>query len=70
MKPGDLVRWKEEYLPEDDRDFYGDKIGLIISLYVNPYGAVNDFGTKLFNVLLDGQLVGGFDYEMELVDDG
>jgi hypothetical protein len=70
MKPGDLVRWKSEYIGEEDRDFYSENIGLIISLYVNPYGAVNDFGTKLFNVLLDGQLVGGFDYEMELVDGG
>ena len=70
MKPGDLVRWKDEYIGEEDRDFYSEKVGLIISLYIDPYGAVNDFGTELFNVLLDGQLVGGFDYEMELVDDG
>lgn len=62
MKPGDLVRWKAEYIGEEDRDFYRERVGLIISRYEDLPG--------LFNVLLDGMLVGGFDYEMELVDDG
>ena len=70
MKPGDLVRWKAEYIGEEDRDFYIEKIGLIISLYIDPYGVVDGLSKKLFNVLLGGQLVGGYDYEMELVDDG
>ena len=60
MKPGDLVRWKAEYIGEEGRDFYREKVGLVISPYEDLPG--------LFNVLLDGMLVGGFDYEMELVE--
>ena len=60
MKPGDLVRWKAEYLDEEGTDFYREKVGLVISLYEDLPG--------LFNVLMGGMLVGGFDYEMELVE--
>lgn len=61
MKPGDLVRWKAEYIDEEDRDFYREKVGLVISPYKDLPG--------LFNVMLGGMLVGGFDYEMEVVDE-
>ena len=63
MKPGDLVRWKAEYIGDDDGDLYREKIGMIISCYEDDHDVKG-----LFNVLLDGMLVGGFDYEMELVE--
>lgn len=66
MKPGDLVRWREEYIDENDRCFYEGKVGLIISLYEDAHPFVQDYA-KLFNVLFDGMLIGGFDYEMEVV---
>jgi hypothetical protein len=65
LKPGDLVRWKAEYIGDEDGDFYREKIGMIISRYEG------DLDVKgLFNVLLDGMLVGGFDYELEVIDAG
>ena len=64
MKPGDLVRWKAEYIGDEDSDFYREKIGMIISRYEDEHDLPG-----LFTVLLDGMLVGGFDYEMEVISE-
>jgi len=67
MKPGDLVRFREELLSDEfsEDEFYRGKIGVIIGHYVGEFE--ND-KANLFDVLLGGRIVGGLDYEMELVE--
>ena len=67
MKPGDLVRFKEEFLSDEfsEDEFYRGKVGVIIGNYV---GEFENNKSNLFEVLLGGMIVGGFDYEMELVE--
>jgi hypothetical protein len=68
MRPGDLVRFKREYLdPEefgDDQDLIG-AIGIITGIHDG-----NRHGTEhvLFEILINGAIAGGFDYEIELIE--
>lgn len=68
MRPGDLVRFKREYLdPEefsDDQDRI-DAVGIITGIYEH-----NRHGTEhvLFEILINGEIAGGFDYEIELIE--
>lgn len=68
MKPGDLVRFKREYL--DPEVFSDDQrrinaIGIITRIYDG-----NRQGSEhiLFEILINGEIEGGFDYEIELVE--
>ena len=65
LKPGDLIRWRDEYIDENDRDFYADKVGMIISVH-DP--SAPD-AAQLFNILINGMQMRGFEYELELVDE-
>jgi hypothetical protein len=63
MKPGDLVRFKDEFLEAGDKTFlYG--VGMILSLYTERY----DQG-DLFEVLMDGRMIGAFEHEIELINE-
>ena len=69
MKPGDLVRFREERLDDEpDSDFYRGKIGVILFLGNTELNEPGETRMNLYDVLLDGQVVGGFEYEMELIE--
>jgi hypothetical protein len=68
MKPCDLVRWREEYVGEDDWNFYEGKVGMIVSLYEGRSDQVTPID-QLFNILLCGEFVGAFEYELEVVSE-
>lgn len=68
MKPGDLVRFKREYL--DPEEFSDDQhlinaIGIITRIYD---GNSRNTEHVLFEILINGEIEGGFDYEIELVE--
>jgi hypothetical protein len=67
MKPGDLVWFKEAFLSDEfsEDEFYRGKIGVIIEHHVGEFE--ND-KANFFDVLLGGRIVGGFDYELELIE--
>jgi hypothetical protein len=63
MKPGDLIRFKDQFLEAEDQTFlYG--VGMILSLYTERY----DQG-DLFEVLMDGRMIGAFEHEIELINE-
>jgi hypothetical protein len=63
MKPGDLIRFKDKFLEAEDQTFlYG--VGMILSLYTERY----DQG-DLFEVLMDGRMIGAFEHEIELINE-
>lgn len=68
MKPGDLVRFKREYL--DPEEFSSDQnrinaIGIITRIYD---GNSRNTEHVLFEILINGEIEGGFDYEIELIE--
>ena len=69
MKPGDIVRFREECLDDEpDSDFYRGKIGLILFLGTTKHNEPGETRMNLYDVLLGGRVVGGFEYEMELIE--
>jgi hypothetical protein len=67
VRPGDLVRFRREYLdPDDEVDKrYVDALGIITSDQTSLLDA--EVGRQLFNVLVTDHEVGAFDYELEQV---
>ena len=68
MKPGDLVRFKREYL--DPEEFIDDQrrinaIGIITRIYDGNKTATDHV---LLEILINGEIAGGFDYEIELIE--
>lgn len=69
MKPGDLVRFKREYL--DPEEFSDDQhrinaVGIITAIYD---GNRHNTEHVLFEILINGEIAGGFDYEIEVIDE-
>ena len=64
MKPGDLVRFRQDTNPHFDIELYDNKLGLIIETLMDKYGdqwarvmvdeQVRLFRTRFFEVIDDG----------------
>jgi len=60
MKPGDLVRIKADHVRMEDWEQFSGKIGMIVS-----EGAALGPKSVLFDVLIGGERVAAFEYELE-----
>jgi hypothetical protein len=69
MKPGDLVRFRREYVEYDGADDpeLTHATGIIISDRTNLLDLTDD--KQLFDVMICGRMVGAFDYEIEVIDE-
>lgn len=67
MKPGDLVRFRREMVEYDGQDDLEltNSLGIIL----DEVEKFDDKSTRLFEVVINGRLVGAFDYEIEVVNE-
>lgn len=67
MKPGDIIRFRREMVEYDGQDDpeLTDSLGLILQ----EVERFDDKSTRLFEVMINGRLVGAFDYEIEVVNE-
>lgn len=67
MRPGDIIRFRREMVEYDGQDDpeLTDSLGLILQ----EVERFDDKSTRLFEVMINGRLVGAFDYEIEVVNE-
>ena len=69
MKPGDLIRFRREYVEYDGADDpeLTDAVGIIICDRTNLLDLTHT--ERLFDVMICGRMVCAFDYEIEVISE-
>lgn len=67
MKPGDLVRFRVDHVPEEEFDKLKHALGVIISDETHRLDFSCDF--RLFSVMFGSRAIGAFEYELELISE-
>lgn len=69
MKPGDLVRFRREYVEYDGADDPELTVAVGIIIDEKTDSLVIARSARLFEVMLNGRIIRAFDYEIEVIDE-
>lgn len=69
MKPGDLVKFRREFVEYDgvDDTELTDSIGIIISDETGMFDLLPE--RQLFDIMINGRIIAAYNYELELIDE-
>lgn len=69
MKPGDLVKFRREFVEYDgvDDTEHTDSVGIIISDETAMFDLLPD--RQLFDIMINGRIIAAYNYELELIDE-